>query len=75
MSLFFIFLCTAEMGGYGFDLNGSRRADQNHNIDTDFLTQPFLILSETPAMGSAISPFIRLHQSDVLLTNPVVGQE
>ncbi|XDV27068.1 hypothetical protein PO909_030664 [Leuciscus waleckii] len=70
------------MGGYGFDLNGSRRVDQNHNHDTDFLTQPFLILSETPAMGSAIrksrmfsSPFIRLHQSAVLLTNPVVGQE
>lgn len=49
---FFSFLCTAEMRGYGFDLNGSRQVDQNHNHDTDFLTQPFLILSETPATGS-----------------------
>lgn len=50
MSCFF-FLCTAEMGGYGFDLNGSRQVDQNHNHD--FLTQPILIRSETTAMGSA----------------------
>lgn len=47
----FFFLCTAEMGGYGFDLNGSRQVDQNH--DTDFLTQPNLICSGMTAMGSA----------------------